>query len=50
MPLADVIRFTGRSRIGLLDLVSAGVLEEVPGRGTCQLTASCLRAWMAASA
>jgi hypothetical protein len=42
VPLADVIRFAGRSRIELLDLVRAGVLEEVPGRGTCQLTASSL--------
>ncbi len=50
MPLADVIRFTGRSQIELLDLVRAGVLEEVPGRGTCQLTASSLRAWMTVSA
>lgn len=50
VPLADVIRFTGRSRIELLDLVRAGVLEEVPGRGTCQLTATSLRAWMKVSA
>ena len=50
VPLADVIRFTGRSQIELLDLVRAGVLDEVPGRGTCQLTASSLRAWMTVSA
>ncbi|MDA8186457.1 MAG: hypothetical protein M0035_18905 [Actinomycetota bacterium] len=50
MPLADVIRFTGRSRIELLDLVRAGVLEEVTGRGVCQLTASSLRTWMTVSA
>ena len=50
VPLADVIRFTGRSRFELLDLVRAGVLEEVPGRGTCQLTASSLGAWMTVSA
>ena len=50
MSLADVIRFTGCSRIELLDLVRAGVLEQVPGRGTCELTASSLRHWMAASA
>jgi hypothetical protein len=48
--LADVIRFTGRSRIELLDLVRAGVLEQVPGRQACELTASSLRHWMAASA
>ncbi len=46
VPLADVIRFTGRSRVELLDFVRAGILEEVPGRGTCRLTASSLRAWM----
>ena len=50
VPLADVIRFTGRSRTELLDLVRAGVLEQVPGRGRCQLTAESLRAWIAGSA
>lgn len=50
VPLADVVRFTGRSRIELLDLVRAGVLEQVPGRGGCELIAASLRAWMTASA
>jgi hypothetical protein len=50
VPLADVVRFTGCSRIELLDLVRAGVLEQVPGRQACELTASSLRHWMAASA
>jgi hypothetical protein len=50
VPLADVIRFTGRSRIELLDLVRAGVLEEVPGRGTCELMASSLRSWVTVGA
>lgn len=50
VPLADVVRFTGRGRIELLDLVRAGVLEEVPGRGVCQLTAASLRTWMTTSA
>jgi hypothetical protein len=49
VPLADVIRFTGRSRTELLDLLRAGVLEQVPGRQVFQLTASSLRNWMAAS-
>lgn len=49
VPLADVFRFTGRSRTELLDLVRAGVLEQVPGRGRCQLTAESLRAWIAGS-
>ena len=48
--LADVVRFTGRSQIELLDLVRAGVLEEVSGRGACQLTAESLRTWMTTSA
>jgi hypothetical protein len=49
VPLADVMRFTGRSRIEHLDLVRAGVFEQVSGRGACELTASSLRHWMAAS-
>ena len=48
--LGEVVRFTGRSRIELLDLVRAGVLRQAPGRGACELTASSLRAWMTASA
>ena len=47
--LAEVIRFTGRSRTELLDLVRAGVLEQVPGRGRCQLTATSLQSWMTGS-
>lgn len=50
VPLADVVRFTGRSRTELRDLVRAGVLTEVPGRRTCELTASSLRKWMSESA
>jgi len=50
LPLAEVVRFTGHSRIELRDLVRAGVLDEVPGRGACKLTASSLRSWMAPSA
>jgi hypothetical protein len=46
VPLADVIRFTGRSRTELLDLVRAGILEEVPGRGRVELAAASLRSWM----
>lgn len=48
--LADVVRFTGRSRTELLDLVRAGILTEAPGRRPCELTASSLRAWMTAVA
>ena len=51
VPLADVIRFTGRSRTELLDLVRAGILEEVPGRrGPRELTAESLRTWMTTTA
>jgi hypothetical protein len=35
VPLAEVIRFTGRSRTELLDLVHAGILEQASGRGSC---------------
>ncbi|MGH2928381.1 MAG: hypothetical protein ACRDL8_09275 [Solirubrobacteraceae bacterium] len=49
MPLADVVRFTGRSRMELPDLVRAGVLAEVPGREACALIASSLRERMTAS-
>lgn len=50
VPMADVIRWTGRSRTELLDLVHAGVLEQVPGRRSCELTAASLRAWMTSTA
>ena len=50
VPLADVVLFTGYSRTELLDLVQAGVLEQIPGRGVCELTAASLRSWMRRSA
>ncbi len=50
LPLAEVVRFTGRSRFELLDLVRAGVLDEVLGRGACKLTASSLCSWVTAGA
>ena len=50
VPLAEVVRFTGHSRIELLDLVCAGVLQEVPGRAACELTESSVGAWMPACA
>lgn len=49
VPLDEVIRFTGRGRTELLDLVRAGALQQLPGRGSCQLTASSLRTWVAAA-
>ena len=48
--LAEVIRFTGRSRTELLDFVRAGVLEQTPGRRRCELTAVNLKAWVTSSA
>jgi hypothetical protein len=47
--LAEVIRFTGRSRTNLLDLVHAGVLEQAPGHRACELTAASLQAWVTAT-
>ena len=47
VPLAEVARFTGETPRALMDLVRAGVLEQVPGRRAAQLTATSLRAWMA---
>jgi integrase len=46
MPIAEVSRFTGHSTRELMDLVRAGVLEQVPGRRACELTAASLRLWL----
>ena len=50
LPLAAVIRFTGRSRAELMDLVHAGTLEQVPGRQRCELTMASLKSWLASTA
>jgi integrase len=47
VPLAEVARFTGYSTADLMDLVHAGVLEQLSGRRRVELTATSLRAWMA---
>ncbi|HZT66282.1 MAG TPA: hypothetical protein VFA11_10890 [Acidimicrobiales bacterium] len=47
VPVAEVARFTGHSTTELVDLVKAGVLEQMPGRGRVLLTAPSLRDWMA---
>jgi integrase len=47
VPIAEVTRFTGHSARELMDLVRAGVLEQVPGRRACQLTPASLSAWLA---
>jgi hypothetical protein len=46
VPIAEVSRFTGYGARELMDLVHAGVLEQVPGRRVCELTAVSLRSWM----
>jgi hypothetical protein len=50
VPLAAVIRFTGRGRVELRDLIRAGVIDEVPGRRRCELTAASLRSSVTAGA
>jgi hypothetical protein len=50
VPLADVVRFTGRSHTELLDLVRAGILEQVLGRRRCELTKVSLRRSVTATA
>ncbi len=47
VPLAEVARFTGETPRALMDRVRAGVLEQVPGRRTCQLAATSLQGWLA---
>ncbi|MHB1536507.1 MAG: hypothetical protein ACYC1D_18230, partial [Acidimicrobiales bacterium] len=48
VPFAEVVRFTGLGRRELVDLIRAGVLEELPGRrSTCEITAASLDAWLA---
>jgi len=48
--VAEVARFTGKPIRELLDLVRAGVLEQVSGRQKASLTTQSLRAWMASGA
>jgi integrase len=47
VPIAEVARFTGCTTSELMDLVRAGVLQQVAGRRAVQFTATSLRAWMA---
>jgi hypothetical protein len=42
-----VARITGHTGAELVDLVQAGVLEQVPHRRHVPFTAASLRAWMA---
>ncbi|MHB1554381.1 MAG: hypothetical protein ACYCZP_10690 [Acidimicrobiales bacterium] len=46
---AEVMRFTGLGRRDVVDLVRAGVLEELSGRrSTCEIAAAGLDAWLVA--
>ncbi len=45
--LDEVARFTGRSQSDVMDLVRAGVLEQLPGRRACQITAASVQVWLA---
>jgi integrase len=47
IPVDEVARFTVYTTTELLDLIKAGVLEQVSGRHQVMLKASSLRAWMA---
>lgn len=49
-PIGDVVRFTGRTRTQLIDLLRAGALDQATGRGRAELAAESLRAWMIAMA
>jgi predicted DNA-binding transcriptional regulator AlpA len=47
IPFPEVMRFTGLGRRTVVDLIRAGVLEEVPNRRTCDVTAASLKSWLA---
>ena len=47
VPFAEVVRFTGFGRRAVVDLIRAGVLEELPGRRTCDITTASLDTWLA---
>jgi hypothetical protein len=47
VPFAEVVRYTGLGRRAVVDLVRAGVLEELPGRRSmCEITTTSLEAWL----
>ncbi|MHB1986642.1 MAG: hypothetical protein ACYCSF_01455 [Acidimicrobiales bacterium] len=46
VPFAEVLRFTGLGRRAVVDLIRAGILEELPGRRTCEITTTSLEAWL----
>jgi hypothetical protein len=47
VPFTEVVRFTGLGRRAVVDLIRAGVLEEVAGRrATCEITTASLGKWL----
>jgi integrase len=47
VPFAEVVRFTGLGRRAVVDLVRAGVLEELAGRRSmCDITTTSLEDWL----
>ncbi len=47
VPFAEVMRLTGFGRREVVDLVRAGILEEIPGRrSTCEISTASLGAWL----
>ena len=50
VPFTEVVRYTGLGRRAVVDLIRAGVLEEIPGRrSSCEITTTSLDAWLAAN-
>jgi hypothetical protein len=46
VPIGKVARFTGRNTRDIVDLVRAGILQQLPGRRDCEITASSLQSWL----
>ena len=50
VPVGEVARFTGLAERDVLDLLHDGVLEQVPGRRSREVTTASLRTWLSARA
>jgi integrase len=46
VPVAEVARFTGRSRPELIALIRSGALRQLPGQRAVQLTLTSLQTWL----
>lgn len=46
VPLSEVARFTGRSDQAVMDLVNAGLLQQVAGRHRREITVTSLQGWL----